>query len=49
VDVDSDDVVSLERDDVVEGKDAVVEAANRWIESRTPRQSGGRWMPCGLW
>jgi len=37
--------VWLERDDVVEGKDTVVEAAIRWIEGWTPRHSSGRRTP----
>jgi len=37
--------VWLERDDVVEGKDTVVGAAIRWIESRAPRRSIGRRTP----
>ncbi len=37
--------VWLERDDVVEGKDTVVEVAIRWIEGRTPRRPSGRRAP----
>jgi len=37
--------VWLERGDVVEGKDTVVEAAVRWIEGWAPRRSSGRRTP----
>ncbi len=37
--------VWLERDDVAEGRDTVVEAAIRWIEGRYSRRSSGRTQP----
>jgi len=35
----------LDRDDVAEGRDTVVEAAIRWIGGRTPRRATGRLSP----
>jgi hypothetical protein len=37
--------VWLERDDVAQGRDTVVEAAIRWIESWSPRRASGRRAP----
>jgi len=37
--------VWLERDDVAQGRDTVVETAIRWIRSRSLRRATGRWRP----
>jgi C-terminal processing protease CtpA/Prc len=43
--VQPDEEVWLEPDDVAEGRDTVVEAAIRWIESHYPRRASGRAGP----
>lgn len=43
--VQPDEEVWLEREDVAAGRDTVVEAAIRWIESRWPRRATSRQMP----
>ena len=42
-----DEEVWLTRDDVAQGRDTVVEAAIKWINSRHPRHPTGRRQPGG--